>query len=150
MADTGAALTVEEIETRAADLDDRLWERVLTLVLSDWPRSVFELAPDVQAYYVTRLFEWAIEWDGPDAFWNEHAALIPLVGEGYRRLGLDAAAAAFDRLSSNRVVERLTNDGTYVPAYGELKQVRDLVQAVGWHQEDRLDFVISRATSFCF
>ncbi len=142
-------ISLEEIEARQPGLDDLLWQRVLRLVLSNWPKGVFDLPPQLQAYYGTRLFEWASQWDGPDAFFREYAALIPLVGEGYRRLGVDTAAAAFEALIANPIVELIVADSSFTPTEVQSRELAEGVEAVGWNHDQRLDFVASNARCFC-
>lgn len=97
---------------------------------------------------MTRLFEWSTQWDGPDAFFDHYEELIPLVEPGYRHMSLDGAAEAFERLLANPIAQRLLRDKSFVPDQGQLRNLADLVESVGWHQDERLDFVVSHASSF--
>lgn len=135
-------------EHEDSKLDDHAWLRTLRLVPGATPGEAAMLPADVRAYYVTRLFEWENQSGGPDAFFLHYGDLAPLVADGYRHLGLEGPAEAFEELLANPVTARLRDDPHFTPTDAEFDEIDSLTTAVGLHDAVRIDLIRSRPDSF--
>lgn len=129
-------------------LDDHLWLRVLKLVPGIAPDEVGRLQIDVQAYFLTRLFEWETGSGGPLAFFDNSGDLAGLVAAPYRHLGLDRAAEVYETLLASDGAQRVMDDRSYMPSDSDLAVAGVLVDEIGDHDADRLVFVLSRPAVF--
>jgi hypothetical protein len=131
-----------------SELDDHLWLRIWALLTPQGTvEEVEQLAPDLRAYYVTRVYEWERGF-ADDSFFAHFGLLTHLVADGYRHLGLADAAQAFESLRASRVVRRLLEDDEFIPSDDELQVLSDLSRRVGDHTADRMAFVRARPEVF--
>lgn len=88
-------------------------------------------------YYVTRLFEWSIGFDGTDAFFDHYPELTDLVAPGYRHLGLDGTVDAYERFLASGPAQRLFDDESYLTTDDERAVMSERWEAIGEH-DDRI------------
>jgi hypothetical protein len=143
-----AVMPVDVLATRDdSELDDHLSVRLGSLVGEDVV-AVAAMSEDLRAYYVTRFFEREYGSGGVTGLLDWGAAVGPLVTEGYRRLGLNEPAMAFDALWSLPALQRLASDETYEPTDGEEAEFQHRAEAVGWHDHERIAFIRSHPEVF--
>lgn len=127
------------------ELDDRLWARVSELAGEASRDEVLRMPDDVRAYFLTRLFEWLSDADGPDAFVTYYPGLLEMLPDAYRHMGLTQAAEAAARFSVAAPTQQLIADSDNDLSPAELEELRAMLNEVGSNDAARIAFVRSRA-----
>ena len=144
------ALTADSGASPDSEFDRRLWMRIAELVPNYARASVERLPWDVQAYFVTRLFEWETANGGPDAFLYAAPQLLALVAPAYRHLGLDTVADSFTRFATAEPTRRILADPKRSLTDAESSTLRRLFNEIGNHDAERIAFVLANPESFSF
>ena len=133
-----------------SEFDRSVWMRLAALVPDYARRSVERLPRDVQAYFVTRLFEWETKNGGTDAFLRAAPELIDLVAPAYRHLGLISVAESFTRFEAAEPTQRLLADPSRPLSDPEVATLRRLFREIGTHDVERIAFVRANPDVFSF
>jgi hypothetical protein len=128
------------------ELDEHLWTRLSHRCESE--AEIRALPDDLLAYFVTRLFEWSILHDGPEAFFAFYPELSDLVAPGYRHLGLGGAASAYYDFVASLPARKVLADAEYEFTDEEHAELNELWEAIGEHDADRIAFVRQRPGLF--
>jgi hypothetical protein len=128
------------------ELDDHLWLRLSQRAATNDDMRL--MSDDHRAYYATRHFESEIGSGGPTGFLDWGRDVAPFVESGYRHLGLEGAARAFEAFWSSPITQRLVAHHNADLDQNAEATIAALAAAVGTHDIERLAFVRAHPQSF--
>lgn len=129
------------------DLDSKAFQLISDRVEGESDK-ILALAEPLRSYYLTRLFEWWSLSDGSGAIPSEAPELLDEIGPAYQALGLADAADAFDRYLESAVVQRLLAHDDAELSDTELDEINALFDAIGTHDEERIQLIRANRKAF--